>query len=71
VEQLRSLDGRRPSATAPSAPASNTRSPTTSLRRSSTFYLPLSSTTYFGSTVWSERAPVDVNLLRAGLNYKF
>jgi len=34
-------------------------------------YLPLSSTTTFGSTVWSERAPVDVNLLRAGLNYKF
>lgn len=34
-------------------------------------YLPLSSTTYFGSTVWSERAPVDVSLLRAGLNYKF
>ncbi len=34
-------------------------------------YLPLSSATYFGSTVWSERAPDDVSLLRAGLNYKF
>jgi outer membrane immunogenic protein len=34
-------------------------------------YLPLSSTTYFGSTAWSERAPEDVSLLRAGLNYKF
>jgi outer membrane immunogenic protein len=34
-------------------------------------YLPLSSTTYFSSTFWSTRAPVDVSLLRAGLNYKF
>ncbi len=34
-------------------------------------YLPLSSTTYFGSTIWSVRAPDDVSLLRAGLNYKF
>ena len=66
----RSLDGRRPSATARSALASNTRSPTTPPRRSNTL-LPLSSTTYFGSTVWSERAPDDVSLLRAGLNYKF
>lgn len=34
-------------------------------------YLPLSSTTDFGSTIWSVRAPDDVSLLRAGLNYKF
>ena len=34
-------------------------------------YLPLSSTTYFNSTAFSTRAPVDVSLLRAGLNYKF
>ncbi len=33
--------------------------------------LPLASTTTFGSTVWSERAPDDVSLLRAGLNTKF
>ncbi len=34
-------------------------------------YLPLGSTTYFNSTAFSTRAPVDVSLLRAGLNYKF
>ena len=34
-------------------------------------YLPLSSTTYFNSWLYSTRAPVDLSLLRAGLNYKF
>jgi outer membrane immunogenic protein len=34
-------------------------------------YLPLSSTTYFNSTFYSTRAPVDMSLLRAGVNYKF
>ena len=34
-------------------------------------YLPLSSTTYFSSSLYSTRAPVDLSLLRAGVNYKF
>jgi outer membrane immunogenic protein len=34
-------------------------------------YLPLSSTSYFTSTPWSQRAPDDISLLRVGLNYKF
>ncbi len=34
-------------------------------------YLPLPSTTYFSSTFYSTRAPVDLSLLRLGVNYKF
>lgn len=34
-------------------------------------YLPLSDATYFNSPFYSSRAPVDMSLLRAGLNYKF
>lgn len=34
-------------------------------------YLPLASTTFFNSGLYSTRAPVDLSLLRAGLNYKF
>ena len=34
-------------------------------------YLPLSSTTYFSSPLYSTRAPVDLSLLRAGVNCKF
>ncbi len=34
-------------------------------------YLPLSSTTFFSSPTYSTRAPMDMSLLRAGVNYKF
>ncbi len=34
-------------------------------------YLPLSSTTFFNSGYYSTRAPMDLSLLRAGVNYKF
>jgi outer membrane immunogenic protein len=34
-------------------------------------YLPLSSTTYFSSPFYSTRTPVDLSLLRGGVNYKF
>ena len=34
-------------------------------------YLPLSDATYFNTPWYSTRAPVDLSLLRAGVNYKF
>ncbi len=34
-------------------------------------YLPLSNTNFFNSPLYSTRAPVDLSLLRAGVNYKF
>jgi hypothetical protein len=70
-KRLHNLDGRRPSAAARSAPASNTRLPTTSVRRSNTFTCRSRPPPASARRVWSERAPVDVSLLRAGLNHKF
>ncbi len=41
------------------------------LRDTEYLYLPLSSTTFFNSGYYSTRAPMDLSLLRDGVNYKF